>query len=438
MKKGEWTRIARGVVVLMGLAAGSAVQAAAGDALGAVFRVDTDSTRSLASDRPMLARNAAGAFVVVWSGRDPSAPLQGWRLYARTYSPAGVPQGDPVPLFDRPIPVYRSLAMDGEGNFIVTWSDLDEGRSVIKFQRFDANAQPIGGAMPVANDARGARHAVAMNESGEFVVAWSQSTDVRIPLLIVGGGYGSISLGSSSVRARRFGADGVARGASLLVAASVTNPQPITGQSPGTPPSVDINATGEFVVAWPDRSLLREIVRLRRYDAQARPLDLLAPLAQATPPGSSPATLPAAQAPRVRLGDDGSVMLLYSAPHAVGSGHSGGDIYAHVHAPGDARGSASRISDHVGTSDPDVALTGDGRAISVWTDTLQPYCCMGGRVSFQILGADGSRIGGNTMVFDGTHPEYPAVASDAAGNFVLAWVSGGAQAVVQARMFAGY
>jgi hypothetical protein len=416
---------------IAGLFVAPAALAAPGDPLGAAFRIDTGSSSGLP---PLVARNASGGFVVVWSGAEAGDTGHNFRLYARVYAANGTPQTAPVAITPVPGPADASLAIDAAGNFVISWSRLTGEGTVIQFQRVSASGALLGGVTDVVTVKNGNSNgqAVAMDDDGDFVVAWTQIGDLNLPLPLLAGGYGGITLGASSVHAKRYSADGGAVGNNILVDISLTNPAPLIGIYDGVPPSVAMDQDGDFVVAWPDRALLRTIIKARRFDKSG----LAAGLAFRV----SPPTLPDASSPQVRMAPDGRFSVVYTSSHPVGNNsYSGDDIYlSRYSARGWTLSEGVKLSNQVVIAGPSLAVDGSGNLITAWEGTQASYCCDAAELTFQLNAADGTPRSANTLAVDGYGAGKPSVASDRDGNFVIVWNAGFTFGTIQARMYSGY
>jgi hypothetical protein len=200
-----------------------------GVALGSEFRVNTFTTNLQIS--PVIAMDTDGDFVVVWESQNQDGSSSG--VYAQRYSAAGVAQGTELRVNSQTSGLQGSpsVAMDTVGNFVVAWhSDAQDGSNEgIYAQRFDAAGVRRGSEFQVNTHTTDRQRlpTVAMDGSGDFVVAWqSNGRD--------GSSYG--------VAARRYAASGTPRGAEFVVNTFTTGSQ-------GTP-SVAMSLVGDFVVAW--------------------------------------------------------------------------------------------------------------------------------------------------------------------------------------------
>ena len=177
---------------------------------------------------PSLARAASGQFVVSWTGPETLRPYSA-AVYVRPFYAGGTPRGaarkvDTVPKYS-PSP---SVAMDADGDFVVAWIkqfSFNPGHNSFSFgttyvQRYSTagvaqgKAEPVAAAndyfistQPVTVEHFTSPPSVAMDESGDFVAAWS-TYENTLNCLRIGGCklVGSVS----SIYAASYNADGTA------------------------------------------------------------------------------------------------------------------------------------------------------------------------------------------------------------------------------------
>jgi hypothetical protein len=125
----------------------------AADGYAAGVTIPVTSSADFEYAYPSVACDEDGDFVVTWSVRDPDgAVTDNWDIYYRRYD------SDGHALMSRPLPVnserediqkYSSVAMDVQGDFVITWQSLnqdDEGGYGIYAQRYGAEGQTVGGS----------------------------------------------------------------------------------------------------------------------------------------------------------------------------------------------------------------------------------------------------------------------------------------------------
>jgi hypothetical protein len=195
---------------------------AAGVPQGAEFRVSSSTTvNDLA---PSVAAEADGDFVIAWESFYPDPPFY-TGIYAQRYDAAGAAQGANVLVSTTLAGASAMVAMDGDGDYVVTWEFLAD----IYAQRFSALGIRQGGEFRVnsfTSDWQLEPH-VAMDADGDFVVAWMSR---------VGSDY------SYDVFARRFNAAGAAQGIEFRVNTYTTYTQQRA--------CIAMDAAGDFVVSW--------------------------------------------------------------------------------------------------------------------------------------------------------------------------------------------
>jgi Ca2+-binding RTX toxin-like protein len=180
---------------------------------------------------------ANGDFVVAWTRVGESSN----EIFARRYDASGVAQGDEFLVFSTTTSnvVYSSAAMDDSGNFVIAWSSTGDNPdttpgspeylSSVAAQRYDAAGVAQGGVISIstAGSTDFERPAIAMDPDGDFVVTWADYD----------------SLGTNAVFAQRYNALGIAQGTPINV-----NTTP--GNSATRQTSVAMSDAGDFVVTW--------------------------------------------------------------------------------------------------------------------------------------------------------------------------------------------
>ncbi|VTU01332.1 rhs repeat-associated core domain-containing protein : YD repeat protein OS=Isosphaera pallida (strain ATCC 43644 / DSM 9630 / IS1B) GN=Isop_2419 PE=4 SV=1 [Gemmataceae bacterium] len=202
---------------------------ATGTAQQSEFKVNTYTAGSQGG--PAAAMDAAGNFVVVWTSFGQDGDLAG--VYAQRYAATGTAQQSEF-LVNTTTTDSQSLpavAMDANGDFVVSWTSYDPGLNLedIYARQFSAGGAAQGGEFLVNLHTTSEQwaSAVALDAAGNFVVAWGSLYQ-----------DGSVS----GVYARRFSATGTGIGTEFRVNAHTTGYQ-------GTP-AVATGAGGAFVVAW--------------------------------------------------------------------------------------------------------------------------------------------------------------------------------------------
>lgn len=177
----------------------------AGAVQGAEFRVNTH-TGSI-QNRPSAAMDSTGDFVITWESFGQNS--NGYSIYAQRYNKLGVAQGGEFQVdttaFQSDSLIQPGVAMDSTGNFVVTWAN-DTARIIVA-QRYNSAGTAQGAKFQVSteNSLQVVSPAIAMNGSGNFVITWASR-----------GGTGSLN-NNKVVSARQFQSNGTAIGAQFLV-----------------------------------------------------------------------------------------------------------------------------------------------------------------------------------------------------------------------------
>ncbi|WP_154654759.1 hypothetical protein [Solimonas variicoloris] len=372
-RQGSWRAVG---VALLALTLSEGVRAAPGEPLGPPLTVasSTDDTYYQSA----VARSGSGDLVVVWRSHG--------GVRGRLLSAGGTPKGPDFLVANGDVGL-PDVAIDGVGRFVVAWSDLGAAARGIYLRRYAADATPLGDAERVSDpfDARVGETAIqspaiAMNAAGAFVVAWAQGRYVERGNWY-GCGYGiglCARIGGYSVRLRRYpGGDSGAAPALQTVDATGSAEisllvLPLAAGSGEDRVGASMAPDGRFVVAWNrigESLAVLSGVYARRYDAAGRP------------EGKRLVSLQRDQAtPAVAMDAAGAYVVAY-------------------------RRSAR------GWGDYDVGL-----------HTRRYPADLG-------LGSFEARVNAD----DGGYPRWPAVASDAVGNYVVVWEDG---AAIRARRYA--
>lgn len=178
-----------------------------------------------------VACDEAGNFVAVWSELDSQTGT--YDVYARRYAADGEPAGDAqlVNPYTNSVQKFAAVAIDDDGDFVVTWSSLNQDGSGygVYARRYDAAGTPQDNGFRVNTHTSGNQNFsdVAMDDDGDFVVVWTSADQDG---------------DATGVFAQRYSADGSAAGDEFRVNATVVGNQ--------RHPVVAMNGDGDFVVAW--------------------------------------------------------------------------------------------------------------------------------------------------------------------------------------------
>ncbi|MGF1936120.1 MAG: beta strand repeat-containing protein [Nostoc sp. ChiQUE02] len=201
----------------------------AGVAQGNEFKVNTYTADN--QSNPKVAMDAAGDFVISWQSYYQDGSYYG--IYAQRYNSAGVAQGNEFKV-NTTISKSQSnptLAMDSDGDFVISWQSLNQDGSGygIYAQRYNSSGVAQGNEFKVntynSNDQK--NPVVAIDTDGDFVISWSS--------------YGQ-DASYDAIYARRYNSAGVAQGDEFQVNTFTTNYQ--------SNPTIAIAKDNNFVISW--------------------------------------------------------------------------------------------------------------------------------------------------------------------------------------------
>ena len=181
--------------------------------------------------QPAIAMDSYGDFVVVWSGFGPNDDAG---IFAQIYDKNGKAFGGTITVNQAVVGLQNapSVAMDTNGNFVVSWTSFGQGADAnggIYARRFSSVGVPLGGDLLVNTTTanRQDNSNVGMDANGDFVVVWESDRQDGNTLGVFG---------------QRFNAAGDKAGGEFRV-----NKYTLDKQSS---PAVAMDAAGDFVVAW--------------------------------------------------------------------------------------------------------------------------------------------------------------------------------------------
>ena len=215
--------------------------------VGDEFQINTTTAGN--QTEPAVAMDANGNFVVVWHG--PGATEQDKKdVFGQRFDANAQPVGGEfcVNSTTSSWQQYPQVAVNEGGGFVVVWESEELGGVPsdawgICGQLFDGNGSPLGGEFDINLLLQCRYPDVAMNGSGNFTIVWMQEKN------------------DNSIMMRLYNADGTAKAAPCEVST--------ISFSSITRPSIGMDGSGHFVVAWdghPDEASLDDI-HARRYRA---------------------------------------------------------------------------------------------------------------------------------------------------------------------------
>ncbi len=200
-----------------------------GVAQGVEFLVNTSTTGEQINTS--IAMDSDGDFAIAWESYQDG---DGYGVYAQRYNASGVVQGGELQInsFTTGAQSSPSIAMDDDGDFVITWHSNGQDGSLngVYAQRYNAAGATQGAEFKANAHTTSYQQSpsVAMDSDGDFVIAW-QSNDQD----------GSVF----GVYGRRYDATGVAQGSTeFLVNSYTTDDQ--------SNPSIAMESDGDFGITW--------------------------------------------------------------------------------------------------------------------------------------------------------------------------------------------
>ena len=201
---------------------------AAGAPRGGEFQINSYTPGSQSG--PDVDADPAGNFVVTWfsAGQDGS----GFGIFARRFDSSGAPQGAEFAINAYTLGNQTSgrITLDGQGNFVVSWSGFGAGDGDGVFaRRFDSSGVPLGPDARVNTTTHNPQYLVDLDadSTGNFTVIWQSF---------------SPSFSGWDVFGQRYRASGAPLGSEFLV------PSYIPGDEFGS--GVALDAVGNIVAVW--------------------------------------------------------------------------------------------------------------------------------------------------------------------------------------------
>jgi hypothetical protein len=367
---------------------------------GSEFRVNTYTTRG--QDVPSVGMDSSGNFVIAWysDGQDGD----GFGVYAQRYNASGVVQGGEFQVNTETTNSQwlPSVGMDGSGNFVIAWtSDGQDGSGLgVYAQLYNASGVAQGSEFLVNTETTSTQWncSVGMDKFGNFVVAW-------VSYLQDGD--------SSGVFAQRYDASGVAQGGEFLVNTETTGWQ--------SDPSVGIDGSGNFVITWRSDGQDGDNtgVFAQRYDALG--------VVQGVEFQVNTETAGAQHPPSVGMDAFGNFVIAWASDAQDGSGLG---VYAQRYdAVGVAQDGEFQVNTETTDfqSEPSVGMDASGSFVIAWNSIGQDGD--GSGVYAQRYDASGVAQGGEFLVNTETtdFQSESSVSMASSDHVVIAWESAGGQ-----------
>jgi len=140
-----------------------------GNIIGPEFEAYTDSVYSQFS--PSVSNDSDGNFAIAWLCQYSGWPQNSTTVLCKRFDSGAVPIGPHFEVNDAGFSSTENiceLSMNNSGEFVVVWEEFYDRM----FQRYDESGNPVGGNVQMDTDMDGTVPTIAMNDTGNFVIAW--------------------------------------------------------------------------------------------------------------------------------------------------------------------------------------------------------------------------------------------------------------------------
>jgi phosphoheptose isomerase len=360
----------------------------------AEFKVNTYSTGTKST--PAIAIDNNGNYVVTWAGQGAN-DVDG--IFARKFNSTGTPLSDEfmVNTFTTGQQIAPAVAIDNNtGNFVIAWQSTgpDGDSAGIFAQRYNSAAQAQGNEtqLNTYTTSSQAAPAIAMNDSGDFVVSWTSF-----------GQDGS----QEGIYGRKFDSQGIPKVPEFPVNTYTTGFQ--------RDPSIAMNNNGSFVISWDNPG-----VYIQRFDTYANRVGSETLVSNSTT-GSDLSSA-------VANDSSGNFVVTWRSFQKDGDGNG---ISARIYNNGGTNANAEFIVNAYTTLSQDlpaIAMNQDnGNFVVSWTDSAQDGSSTG--VYARRFNNSGTPLSNDFLVntFTANGQTRSAAAMNTSdlyvGNFVLTWTS---------------
>jgi len=377
---------------------------------GEEFQVNTYT--EWIKDRPAIAMDEEGNFVITWVTWE---FYSGSEVFARRFNSKGkaIATEFHVNTYINYWQDSPAIAMHKKGNFVITWQSYPQDGSGygVFAQRFNSKGKAKGREFQINTYNEGDQQypSIAMDEKGNFVITWrSWEQD--------GSDWG--------VFAQRFNSKGKAKGKEFQV--NTYN------ESTLQYPSIAMDEKGNFVITW--ESWLQDGsdwgVFAQRFNKNGE--------AVGTEFQVNTYTKWYQWHPAIAMDKKGNFVITWSSEGQDGSSY--GVFAQRFNKNGVAVGAEFQVNTHTKISQdhPAVAMDNRGNFVIVWESKRQDGSGTG--IFAQRFNRKGEAVGTEFQVniYAKNNQDHPAVAMHEKGNFIVTWVSDdqyGSGRIIFARMF---
>ncbi|MDZ7796526.1 MAG: T9SS type A sorting domain-containing protein [Candidatus Marinimicrobia bacterium] len=333
-----------------------------------------------------------GSYVITWSdSRNGNTDI-----YSQRFDSSGNSIGENDLITDEKgssAQYYPDIAIDGNGNFVISWLDNRNNNPDIYAQRFDSSGNPIGNNVLI-NDDQGNNNqsfpSIAMSDNGSYVITWTDYRNKK---------YGD-------VYAQRFDANGKKLGKNILI----NDDQENSGQYP----SIAMSDNGFYVITWEDYRNDNSDIYAQRFNASGYPMN--------TNVLVNEDNIYKQHFPSIAMKDDGTYIITWESQYFTNPT----DIYAQrFYKAGKPIGENFQVNDdqeNTNQSFPSIAMSDNGSYVITWSDRRNRKIY--GDIYAQRFDANGKKLGKNVIINDdqGNNIRFsPSIAMSDDGSYVITW-----------------
>ena len=291
---------------------------------------------------------------------------------------------------------YPDIAIDQKGNFVITWAvSAGEPANGIYAKRYNANGKAIGKAFQVNTYPLGEplSPAIAMDKRGNFVITWQTH-----------GQDGSVW----GIIAQRFNKNGKALGREFVV-----NTYTFSHQDD---PDIAMDWKGNFVITWVSHFQDgEEGIFAQRFNRKGKPLGNEFHVNSYIDNTQYD--------PAIAMDQKGNFVITWASWLQDGSDLG---IFAQMYnSKGEAVGNEFQVNTYMKWYQwhPAIAMDQNGNFVITWSSEGEDGSSYG--IFAQRFNKKGEAVGSEFQVNTYTQKsqDYPAVAMDNGGNFVIVWES---------------
>lgn len=362
-------------------------------AVGSEIHINT--TTALQQLNPAVAVDPNGDAVVAFQSGDTNYNQpSSYDIKARRFNTSGVGQGNDstVNTVTTDLQFTPAVAIDSTGDFVVAWASytpLGSSNRDVFAQRFNAAGVKQGGQITVNTTITNGQvlPTVAMDPNGNFVIAWASNQSDQGDIIF-----------------QQFDAAGVRQGPETQANNTANGNQ--------TNPTVAVDSSGNFVIAWQDSSSGTTDIRFRRFNSSGNAFagDTVAN----TSSGSQ-------LNPGIAMQPNGQFVITWDGN---GPSDSQGIFFRRYNASGVAQDSTDvRANSTTGATAPSIGISSSGDFAIAWTNNDTNGTGIFAQQFFSTGARSGAEFRVNTTTAN--NQSEASVGSNADGDVFIVWRSQG-------------